>query len=141
MSKPATQRKRISPEAVTPRMPIWNHEEHATVEVSTCSLLQIPLGAIHLNQAWRIVEYRSGSDELSVPKTALGKHLFSVVPWIRNRNFLATLKSAMRSGISNSHFDFTVCANTAERTIHVNIFALGDMTTWLFISDSSLPPF
>jgi hypothetical protein len=139
MSKPATQLQRVALSPVSECVGIWRSEKSASVEVSSYRLLQLPLGAFRVNQAWHILEYRRGSEE-GLPETPLGKHLFSVAPWTMNPSFVDTLSDALRSGISNSHFDFKVSANTAERVIHVNIFALGDTTAWLFISDKSLPP-
>jgi hypothetical protein len=100
----------------------------------------MPLGAIHLNASWEILEYqRTGEDDFLL-ETPLGMHLFSVMPWIRDPEFVSSLRVAIHSEASSSHFDFKVPANAAEREIHVNVLALGDTTAWLFISDVSLPP-
>jgi len=100
----------------------------------------MPLGVIHLSETWEILEYRREGDDSALQDTPLGRHLFSVAPWTRNPEFVNTLKSAIEAGVSNAHFDFKVLEDMAEHAIHVNIFALGDMTTWLFITDKSLPP-
>ena len=100
----------------------------------------MPLGVIHLSETWEVIEYRREGDDSVLQETPLGRHLFSVAPWTRNAEFVKTLKSAIEAGVSNAHFDFKVLEDMAEHAIHVNIFALGDMTTWLFISDKSLPP-
>jgi hypothetical protein len=139
MSKPATQRKRIAPAPSSQRMPIWGCDKEAKAEVGSFRLLEMPLGAIHLNKAWLILEYRCENDGALLSEATLGKHLFAVAPWIKNPSFVETLDFAIHSGVSNFHFDFKVSVKAAERTIHVNTFTLGDMTAWLFISDKTLP--
>lgn len=118
---------------------ISRFQKSARLDESAHRPLQLPLGAIHLDESWQVFEYRRRGEE-DLPDAPLGKHLFAVAPWIRNPSFVHTLSAALRSGIANAHFDFKVSTNNAERTIHVNIFTLGDMTAWLFISDKSLPP-
>lgn len=114
-------------------------EGTAKVEVSGYRLQHIPLGILHVNSEWKVLEYRDYDDQdLPVP-SALGKHLFSIVPWIRHPDFVQTLNATIRSGVANSHFDFQVSMKSMERTIHINIIVLGDTTAWLFISDKSLP--
>ena len=139
MSKPATQRKRIAPAPSPQPMPIWSCDKEATAQISSFRLLEMPLGAIHLDQAWQILEYRRDKDAALLSEATQGKHLFAVAPWIKNSSFVKSLNHAIRSGVSNFHFDFKVSVKTAERTIHVNTFTLGDMTAWLFISDKTLP--
>lgn len=114
--------------------------DHAT-ELNAYRWQQIPLGILHVNSEWEILEYRD-RDELSDASwftSAPGKHLFSIAPWIRHPDFVATMKAAIRSGTATSHFDFKVPVKSSERDIHVNLFTLGDRTVWLFISDKSLP--
>jgi len=118
----------------------WDEGKKPPVQASNTKPQQVPLGVIHLSETWEILEYRRESDDSVVQETPLGQHLFSVAPWTRNSAFVNTLKSAIEAGVSNAHFDFKVFEDMAEHAIHVNIFALGDMTTWLFITDKSLPP-
>ena len=111
---------------------------------------QIPLGILHVNRDWKILEYRDRyeqyrdrfeeEDDLP-PVNALGKNLFAIAPWIGDPQFLETFDATVQCGIANSHFDFKVrlSRKSAERAIHVNVFVLGDTTAWLFISDQSLP--
>ena len=115
-------------------------EGKSPVQVSSSKPQQMPLGVIHLSETWEILEYRREGDDSALQDTPLGQHLFSVAPWTRNPEFVNTLKSAIEAGVSNAHFDFKVLEDMAEHAIHVNIFALGDMTTWLFVTDKSLPP-
>jgi len=138
MSKPATQRQRVAVSPLAPCAAISRFQKSARVEVSAYRLLKLPRGAIHLNEAWQVLEYRRRGEE-DLPDAPLGKHLFAVAPWTRNPCFVHTLSAAFRSGISSAHFDFKMSTNAAERTIHVNIFTLGDRTAWLFISDKGLP--
>ena len=111
---------------------------------------QIPLGILHVNQEWKVLEYRDRYDQYRdryeedddvPPVNALGKHLFAIAPWIGDPEFVETFNATIQSGIANSHFDFKVrpSLQSAERTIHINVFVLGDTTAWLFISDQSLP--
>jgi len=143
MSASATRKKRIAapgPSAASGGLTIRDRIE-ADIELSSYRLQRIPLGILHLNSDWRVLEYRDPEgDNGTPPSGALGKHLFSLAPWIRHPGFVQTLKTAIRSGTGNSHFDFKISVKSAERMIHVNIFALGDATAWLFISDNSLPP-
>jgi hypothetical protein len=118
----------------------WSEGKKTPVQASSSRLQQVPLGVIHLSETWEVLEYRREGDGSGLQHTPLGRHLFSVAPWTRNAEFVNILKSAIEAGVSNAHFDFKVLEDMAEHTIHVNIFALGDMTTWLFISDKSLPP-
>jgi hypothetical protein len=119
--------------------PVRADEGTANVEVSGYRLQHIPLGILHVNSEWKILEYRD-CDEQGLPETSVsGKHLFAVAPWIRHPDFVQTLNSAIRSGVANSHFDFNVSMKTMERAIHINIIVLGDTTAWLFISDKNLP--
>lgn len=141
MSAPATRRKRVAQFelAVPERGPVRTDEGTADVEVSGYRLQHIPLGILHVNSEWKVLEYRD-NDEQGLPVTsALGKHLFSLAPWIRHPDFVQTLNAAIHSGVANSHFDFNVSMKSTERAIHVNIMVLGDTTAWLFISDKSLP--
>ncbi len=118
----------------------WDEGKKTPVQATSPKPQQVLLGVIHLSATWEILEYRREGDDSALQHTPLGRHLFSVAPWTRNAEFVNTLESAIEAGVSNAHFDFKVLADTAEHAIHVNIFALGDMTTWLFITDKSLPP-
>jgi hypothetical protein len=152
MSAPATRRKRGAQFEVRVPEPGLVRKDPSTVavEMNGCRPQQIPLGILHVNREWKVLEYRDRyeqyrdryeeEDDLP-PVNALGKHLFSVAPWIRHPDFVETLDTALQSGIANSHFDFKIRASvkSAERAIHINIFVLGDTTAWLFISDNSLP--
>ena len=152
MSAPATRRKRVAQLELSVRESAFVRRDQSTAEVETNAWRpqQIPLGILHVNREWKVLEYRDRyeqyrdryeeEDDLP-PVNALGKHLFSIAPWIRHPDFVETLNTAIQSGIANSHFDFKVRASvkSAERAIHINIFVLGDTTAWLFISDKSLP--
>jgi hypothetical protein len=140
MSAPATRRKRIAQFDLSVREygPVREDEGTANVTISGYRLQHIPLGILHVNSEWKILEYRA-CDDLGLPVTsASGKHLFSIAPWIRHPDFVHTLNAAIRSGVANSHFDFHISMKSLERAIHVNIIVLGDTTAWLFISDKSL---
>jgi hypothetical protein len=152
MSAPATRRKRVGQLELAVSEPSLARKDQSTVgvEVGGCRLQQIPLGILHVNREWKVLEYRDRyeqyrdryeQDDDLPPVNALGKHLFSVAPWIRHPHFVETLTTAIQAGIANSHFDFKVrvSVKSAERAIHVNVFVLGDTTAWLFISDKSLP--
>jgi|GEM_PF-3223003 hypothetical protein len=139
MSQPATQRAKDSHFGAFSYPCDEKHEQKAPVELNT-DPQRMRLGAIHLNALWEILEYqRNGDDDLLV-ETPLGMHLFSIMPWIRDPEFVRTLRTAIHSEASSLHFDFKVSTNTTEREIHVNVLALGDTTAWLFVSDVSLPP-
>jgi hypothetical protein len=151
MSAPATRRKRIGQLELSVSEPRLARTESTTaVEGAGCRRQQIPLGILHVNREWKVLEYRDRYEEYRdhceqdddlPPVNALGKHLFSIAPWIRHPDFIRTITTAIRAGIANSHFDFKVrlSVKSAERAIHVNVFMLGDTTAWLFISDKSLP--
>ncbi len=152
MSAPATRRKRVAQLELPVHEPSLVRRDPSTadVEMNACRPQQIPLGILHVNREWKVLEYRDRyehyrdryeeEDDLP-PVNALGKHLFSIAPWIRHPDFVDTLNTAIQSGIGNSHFDFKVRVSmkSAERAIHINVFVLGDTTAWLFISDKSLP--
>ena len=141
MSAPATRRKRIAQFEISVREQSLVREDEGTadVEVSGYRLQHIPLGILHVNSEWKVLEYRDYDDQALPVTSALGKHLFAIAPWIRHPDFVQTLNAAIRSGVANSHFDFHVSMKSMERAIHVNIMVLGDTTAWLFISDKSLP--
>ena len=93
MSAPATRRKRIAQFEVSVReqSSARTDEGTADVEVSGYSLQHIPLGIVHVNSEWKILEYRD-YDEQGLPVTsASGKHLFAIAPWIRHPDFVQTL--------------------------------------------------
>lgn len=151
MSAPATRRKRIAQLEISLPEPRFVQSNPGTsgMELSSSSRQQIPLGILHVNQDWKILEYRDRYEEYRdrfedddlPPVSALGKNLFAIAPWIGDPDFLETFDATVQSGIANSHFDFKVRLSTrsAERAIHINVFVLGDTTAWLFISDQSLP--
>src|SRR5215472_12031154 len=131
MSSPATCRKRIAESGlpVSGRAIACNDD----IELRSYRWQQIPLGILHVNSEWEILEYRD-RDELSDDSfftNAPGKHLFSIAPWIRQPDFVASINEAIHSGAATSHFDFKVSVKSAEHDIHVNIFTLGDTTVWL----------
>ena len=129
---------------------VRNDQGTSGLELGGCRRQQIPLGILHVNREWKVLEYRDSyeqyrdrceQDDDLPPVNALGKHLFAVAPWIGDPEFVETFNATFQCGIANSHFDFKVRASleSAERAIHVNVFVLGDTTAWLFISDQSLP--
>lgn len=148
MSAPATRRKRVTQLELSASEPSFVRRDHgaAGMEVIGFRRQQIPLGILHVNREWKVLEYRDRYEEYREryeeedlpPVDPLGKNLFAIAPWIRHPRFVETLN---QSGIANSHFDFKVrvSVTSAERAIHVNVFMLGDTTAWLFISDQSLP--
>jgi hypothetical protein len=110
----------------------------SSVELSS-RLWHLPLGVMRLNAELKILEFRPDNNNSELPDAFRDKQLFTVAPWAKHPYFVDTLRSAIQAGTSNLHFDFTVPAKTLERRIHINMFALGDMTAWLFISDPSVP--
>lgn len=140
MGQPATQRAKDSQFGPLSYRCHEPSGQMASGELSISRLQRMPLGALHLNESWEILEYQRISEDDFFVEMPLGMHLFSVVPWIRDPEFVSALRVAIHSEASSSHFDFKVPANATEREIHVNVLALGDATAWLFISDVSLPP-
>ena len=152
MSAPATRRKRVTQLDLTVSEPrfVRNNQRTVGLEVDECGQPKIPLGILHVNREWKVIEYRDRYEEYRdrfedddevPPINAIGKNLFAIAPWIGHPEFVETLTMAIRSGTATSHFDFKVRVSlkSAERAIHVNAFVLGDTTAWLFISDQSLP--
>lgn len=118
----------------------WTDEKCTFVIVNSGDLRTIPFGAIHVNQDGEVLERRCGADRELVRQDYPKPHLFSLAHWMSDPIFVDQLDTAIRSNSANVHFDFTIAAYDAVRTVHVNILAFGDTTAWLFLSDRTLWP-
>src|SRR5579864_6051030 len=84
MGQPATQRAKDSQYGPFGYPCEEPREQKASVELSINLIQRMPLGAIHLNESWEILEYQRISEDDFLVETPLGMHLFSVIPWIRD---------------------------------------------------------
>ena len=112
----------------------------AFVQVNSFKLQQLPSGAIRLDDKWNVLEYRHDDNEdISFRQVKVGRNLFSCIPWAGVQGLRDLLKDAIHSEASTLHFDFSLSAHPVERSIHINVFAAGDNTVWLFFSDRTPP--
>jgi hypothetical protein len=141
MSQSAAPKLARSSTPVPLKQETWTDERCTFAVVDSMDLKRIPFGAIHVNQDGEVLERRSGPDRVLLREDYPRPHLFSLAHWLSDPVFVDELDTAIRSNSANVHFDFTIGAYDAVRTVHVNILAFGDTTAWLFLSDRTLWPF
>jgi len=140
MSQSAAPKLARSSTPFPPQQQTCTDEKCTFVIVNSVDLRKIPFGAIHVNQDGEVLEHRCGADRELVRQDYPKQHLFSLAHWMSDPTFVDELDTAIRSNSANVHFDFTIAAYDAVRTVHVNILAFGDTTAWLFLSDRTLWP-